>query len=62
MWSEFLVLFLLELGFIAIIGILYTVMVITALYAKEGIVWLINKAYAWIMSRGEDHADTQKKQ
>ena len=59
---EFLALFLLELGFMAIIGILYTVMVITALYAKEGIVWLINKAYAWIKSRGEDHADTQKEQ
>lgn len=43
MWSEFLVLFLLELGFMAIIGLLYTIPVVIAVYLSEWIKKKLNK-------------------
>ena len=56
--DEFFALFMLELSFIAIMGIICAVVAICLMYAMEAVSWLLDR----IFDRGENNADTQKEQ
>lgn len=46
--DEFFILLLIEIAFIAIIGLMYTALVLLAMWAVNAISRLINKIWEWI--------------